>query len=170
VSYSPTTYHAASPTYSPTSPTYSPTSPNYSPTSPGQSATTPSGEAGDVYSPTSPTMSSSAASPTSPSSPTINSPTSDSPTSPDSPMESPRYSPEHFTQSGSDEFTSGNSPQPVATTSSDAQDSSGLSLSDPDPSAVESSGLSSHSDTGSGTDEQSDFGNMGNYSPTYEKE
>jgi len=82
-------------------------------------------------------------------------------------MESPRYSPEHFSQSGTDEYTSGDQPVPI--TSSDAQESSGISLSDPDPSVTESSGMSSHSDMGSGTDEQSDP-DIGNYSPTYVKE
>jgi len=173
-SNTPANYSPTSPTYSPTSPqyspisTYSPTSPNYSPTSPGQSATSPTGETSvSGYSPASPIISSGATSAPDSTSPSPSA-TSDSPTSPDSPMESPRLSPEPFIQSGTDEYNSGQSPRGVVSTSSDAHESSALSMSEREASPTDSSDLSSPSDP-SGTDEQSDPDNVGNYSPTYDK-
>jgi len=82
-------------------------------------------------------------------------------------MESPRLSPEPFSQSGTDEYNSGQSPRGVVSTSSEAQGST-LSMSEQEASATDSSELSSHSDPGSGT-EHSDPDNVGNYSPTYDK-
>jgi len=119
------------------------------------------------YSPASPIISSGAASAPDSTSPSPSA-TSDSPTSPDSPMESPRLSPEPFSQSGTDEYNSGQSPQRVVSTSSDAHESSALSMSEQEASNTDSSELSSPSDP-SGTDEQSDPDNVGNYSPTYDK-